>query len=384
MGAAPVCPRRREVKMRTETLPLGGASPGTSRVLTRHHWGRPGARPKVYLQGGLHADEMPGPLALWHLMELLDAAEAAGRLAGHVVVVPLANPIGLSEWLLHKPVGRRDLEGAQNFNRGYPDLAALAGDGLEGRLGPDAQANVAVIRAAFAAALAEVTAQTEVDALRLRLIEGSFDADHVLDLHCDHRAVVHLYASTARPEVTALLGRCTGAQLALIEDTSGGHAFDEAHTAPWRALRARFGERVPVDACFSTTVEYRGQMDVHDDLAAEDARGLVAFLAAVGALTDGPAPAHGPAEEMPLAGALEAFAPFGGIVSWITAVGERVTEGQVLGHVTDAAARRRAEIRAPTTGLLFRQEMWTSCLTGQGLCHVAGAEPRRQGDLLSN
>jgi predicted deacylase len=61
-----------------------------------------------------------------------------------------------------------------------------------------------------------------------------------------------------------------------------------------------------------------------------------------------------------------------------------VTEGQVLGHVTDAASRHRVAITAPTSGLLFRQELWTSCLKGQGLCHVAGKEIRRQGDLLSN
>ncbi|RYI20050.1 MAG: hypothetical protein EON48_09150, partial [Acetobacteraceae bacterium] len=104
--------------MRTETVPLSGPSPGTTRTLTRHHWGEEGLGPKVYLQGGLHADEMPGPLALFHLMALLDQAELAGEITGHIVVVPLANPIGLSEWLLHKPVGRRDLEGANNFNRG--------------------------------------------------------------------------------------------------------------------------------------------------------------------------------------------------------------------------------------------------------------------------
>lgn len=369
--------------MRTVTVPLSGPSPGTTRVLTRHHWGQPGARPKVYLQGGLHADEMPGPLALFHLMQLLDAAEAGGRLAGHVVVVPVANPIGLSEWLLHKPVGRRDLEGAQNFNRGYPDLAALVGDGLEGQLGPDPAANVATIRAAFAEALAGAKIETEVDELRIRLMEGTHDADIVLDLHCDHRAVMHFYASTARPELTDLLGRSTGSVLALIEDVSGGNAFDEAHTAPWRALRARFGDKVPA-ACFSTTLEYRGQGDVSDEVAVRDAGGLMAFLAGVGALKGGPAPAHGPAEEMPLAGAVEFMAPCGGIVSWLTQPGDRVVEGQLLGHVTDAAQRRRAEILAPTTGLLFRQELWTTCLKGQGLCHVAGTEIRRQGDLLSD
>jgi uncharacterized protein len=369
--------------MRTDSVPLSGPSPGTTRTLTRHHWGREGARPKVYLQGGLHADEMPGPLALFHLMSLLDTAEAEGRITGHVVVVPVANPIGLSEWLLHKPVGRRDLEGAHNFNRGYPDLAALAGDALEGRLGDDPQANVTIIREAFATALAAVKPDTEVDELRIRLIQGSQDADIVLDLHCDHRAVMHFYASTARPEITVLLGRCTGSMLALIEDFSGGNAFDEAHTAPWRALRGRFGDRVP-SPCFSTTLEYRGQGDVSDALAAQDADGLMAFLTAVGALTGGPAPSHAPAEEMPLAGAVEFMAPMGGIVSWLTQPGDQVSEGQVLGHVTDAAARRRVDIKAPTTGLLFRQELWTTCLKGQGLCHVAGRDIRRQGDLLSD
>jgi predicted deacylase len=78
------------------------------------------------------------------------------------------------------------------------------------------------------------------------------------------------------------------------------------------------------------------------------------------------------------------MAPIGGIVSWVSLPGDRVTEGQVLGHVTDAAARQRVEITAPTTGILFRQEMWTSCLKGQGLCHVAGHDIRRQGELLSN
>ena len=369
--------------MRTETVPLSGPSPGTTRTLTRHHWGQEGARPKVYLQGGLHADEMPGPLALYHLMQRLDAAEAEGRIAGHVVVVPLANPIGLSEWLLHKPVGRRDLEGAHNFNRSYPDLAALTGDGLEGQLGADREANVATIRAAFARALAEARVETEVDELRTRLMEATHDADIVLDLHCDHHAVMHFYASTARPEITDLLGRCTGSVLALIEDSSGGNAFDEAHTAPWRALRERFGDKVP-QPCFSTTLEYRGQHDVSDTVAAGDAEGLMTFLSGVGALTGGPAPAHEAAEEMPLAGALEFMAPIGGIVTWVTQPGDRVAEGQLLGHITDPVARRREDILAPTTGLLFRQELWTTCLKGQGLCHVAGHEIRRQGDLLSN
>ena len=58
----------------------------------------------------------------------------------------------------------------------------------------------------------------------------------------------------------------TGSVLALVEDVSGGNAFDEAHTAPWRALRDRFGDAVPLPS-FSTTLEYRGQGDVSDQIA---------------------------------------------------------------------------------------------------------------------
>jgi len=264
--------------MRTETFPLTNASPGTSRTLTRHIWGAEGQRPKVYLQGALHADEMPGAITLWHLMELLDAAEGEGRLVGEVSVVPFANPIGLTQWVHNKPQGRQDLETMRNFNRYYPDLAALVGDGLETRLGDDPEENTRIIRAAFAEALAAVTPKSETDEMRIRLMQWSHDADIVLDLHCDHVALMHFYASSARPDLTDLLGRATGAKLALIEDISGGNAFDEAHSAPWTALRARYGERFPIPAaCFSATVEYRGQNDVNDTLAQADAAGLITF-----------------------------------------------------------------------------------------------------------
>lgn len=371
--------------MQTETAQLPSPSPGTARSLVRHVWRGAGQGPKVYLQGGLHADEMPGPLALWHLMELLDKAEAEGRICGDISVVPLANPIGLLQWLNDKPQGRVEMETMRNFNRGYPDLAALVGDGLEGQLGPDAAQNTATIRAAFGAALDRVAVQSELDALRVALMRWSHDADIVLDLHCDHVALMHFYASSARPEVTEALGRATGAALALMEDSSGGNAFDEAHTAPWRALRARFGDRFPIaDPTFSTTLEYRGQRDVSDDIARQDAANLMVFLSAVGAVTGEAAPAYPAAPQLPLAGAGEAFAPQGGIVSWVQEPGAMVQMGDVLGHVSDPMTRQRMDILAPTSGLLFRRELWPFCLKGQSLAHVAGETVIRQGDLLSD
>ncbi len=368
-----------------ETRPLATDSPGSSLALTCLHFGTPGARPKAYLQAGLHADEMPGVLTLLHLVPLLAAAESEGRLTGEVLVVPLANPIGFAQWVQGKPQGRQDLGTMRNFNRDYPDLAALAGDDLQGRLTGDAAQNVAMIRAAFGRALAAAPAPDLGAALRLALLGWSHDADHVLDIHCDHHAILHLYTSPARPADTVALCRAMGAELALIEEISGGHAFDEAHSAPWVLLRRRFGDRFPIPAaCFATTLELRGQMDVNDATAARDAAGLMDYLTAVGVVSGTAALPHPDAAHLPLSGALEVFAPQGGVVAWSARPGDTVTEGQVLGHVTDPMTRLRLPVTAPCAGLLFRIELWPSCLRGQGLAHVAGAEPRRSGDLLSD
>jgi hypothetical protein len=173
-----------------------------------------------------------------------------------------------------------------------------------------------------------------------------------------------------------------GARLALIEDVSGGNAFDEAHTAPWRMLRARHGDRIPA-GCFSCTLEYRGQFDVDDATALQDAENLMGFLAAVGAVEGVAEPRFPDAVHLPLGGVAEVVAPQGGVVTWDVQPGADVTAGQVLGHVTDPVSRRRLPVQAPVTGMMFRTELWHSCLRGQGLAHVAGQIVVRSGDLLS-
>jgi len=54
-------------------------------------------RPKVYFQAGLHADEWPGFLVLNRLIKLLKKADKSGLIQGEIVIVPVANPIGLAQ-----------------------------------------------------------------------------------------------------------------------------------------------------------------------------------------------------------------------------------------------------------------------------------------------
>jgi predicted deacylase len=84
------------------------------------------AAEKIYLQAGLHADEIPGMLVLHYLKRLLNQAERRAELRGEIILVPVANPPGLAQVVLNGGIGRFDLASGRNFNRDFPDLAPLA------------------------------------------------------------------------------------------------------------------------------------------------------------------------------------------------------------------------------------------------------------------
>ena len=78
-------------------ITLPSMTPGTGRSIAVHRFGVAGGRPKVYLQAAIHANELPGAMALHHLMPMLVAADRAKRIRGEIVVVPTVNPIGLAQ-----------------------------------------------------------------------------------------------------------------------------------------------------------------------------------------------------------------------------------------------------------------------------------------------
>ena len=59
--------------------PLLSPSLGSHKTLTSFHFGKAGTGLKIYIQASLHAEELPGMLAAYHLRPLLEAAEAAGK-----------------------------------------------------------------------------------------------------------------------------------------------------------------------------------------------------------------------------------------------------------------------------------------------------------------
>ena len=119
--------------------PLLSPALGTQRHLSSWHFGQPDQGPKVYVQASLHADELPGMLVAHHLRGLLEVAEQSGQLLGEVVLVPMANPIGLDQTTMHHQLGRFELASMENFNRNYPDFFALVKDEVAAQLGADAE-----------------------------------------------------------------------------------------------------------------------------------------------------------------------------------------------------------------------------------------------------
>ena len=374
--------------LRTEHHPLPSDTPGTARQVTSHHFGHAGARPRIYIQAGLHAGEIPGMLVTRHLLPLLEALEAQGRITGEVVVAPVANPIGLAQGLLHDSIGRFEMHAGENFNRHYPDLVKLLGDALDGELGDSAQGNTALIRRAMADALAASPATTELASLRKTLLGLALGADMVLDLHCDLEAVCHLYTTDASRDWGLQLSAHLGAQVVLLASESGGHAFDESCSTPWDQLRARYGAHHPIaTGCHAATVELRGLADVNDALAAADARHLADWLVAVGAVTAGEGgaadPAFSPGDAVPLAGTDDIKAPAGGIVSFRRAVGERVKAGEVIADLIDPLTGERAEITTRNDGLFYAREHRRFLRRGTSIGQVSGATPIREGYLLA-
>ncbi len=366
--------------------PLLSPSLGTQRLLTSFHFGAPGAGHKVYIQASLHADELPGMLTAHHLQGLLQQAEERGELLGEVVLVPIANPIGLNQTALHHQIGRFELGSMENFNRLYPDFFELLKDGLATQLGPDAEANKRCIRAAMCAWLQAEQPATELHSLRNTLMRLSHDADTVLDLHCDFEAVLHLYVEQPMLEALFPLARYLGARAVLWANGSGGAiSFDEALSGPWWRLRDYFADRAPVPlGCASTTVELRGQADVSHGLAAQDAQAVFCFLQHRGVLA-GSAPALPEPlfEATPLAGAQALQAPHPGVIVFAAQPGDQVVPGQLLAEVVDPLTGLRTPVLAGTGGVVYARHNLRWATAGLELCRVAGATPLRTGNLLS-
>ncbi len=345
-------------------IALPSMTPGTGRSIVFHRFGRAGARPKAYLQAAIHANELPGAMALHHLMPMLAAADRRGRIRGEIVVVPTVNPIGLAQLAGNNHLGRYDFLGRDNFNRNWLDLSGAIAERIGSRLGRDPAGNVALIRKAALAVLGTMKPFNELQTLRVEVMKLSVDADIVLDLHCDAEAALHLFISRRDwPGPARALAADIGAAATLYNDPfPESLTFSGVNSALWARLAQRFpAARIP-QACLSATIEYRGQHDVNHALGNADARNLYRFLVRrrIIAGRAGPLPRL-KAQATPISGMDVGYAPRPGMLVYHVAKGSRVRKGTPVCEVIDPADARgpkaRTQVIARTDGILFSRKL---------------------------
>ncbi|EPJ53707.1 MAG: hypothetical protein OFPI_09620 [Osedax symbiont Rs2] len=355
-----------------EKIELKTATPGVRRFLKVHRFKSKKPGPKVYLHAGLHADEWPGLLTLQHLITRLISLDEQELLAGEIVIVPFANPIGMDQRLNGSVIGRYSFSGEGNFNRNWPDLTPAA----QACLLKNPKASVEDVRQALREAVAELPTHTPLCHLRAILLSLSIDADIILDLHCDSQALLHIYGHHLQSEQSELLAKHLACPIVLLEDEVGASPFDASHVTPWLAL-AKYS--IPL-SCFSVTIELRGFADVNDHLAAQDAEGILSFLAS-NAITTAEITQQPPVKTRVtrLEGVDTISAAVCGIICWKIALGDQVDKGQLIAEIADIEADNPLEGRTPiyskTQGVLFTTTLARLVTTGEIIAKIAGPEP---------
>ncbi|MFC6337826.1 succinylglutamate desuccinylase [Pseudomonas sp. CCM 7891] len=362
---------------------LLAAVPGTARQVHSFHYGPSSASGKIYIQSSLHADELPGMLVLWHLKQRLAALEAAGLLRWHIVLVPVANPLGLEQVLMDVPQGRFDNDSRENFNRFFLDVSQQVGDHVARLLTDDPDDNLHLIRSMLLEVLTRQAPATQLQSLRLILQTLACDADIVLDMHCDFEAVQHLYLSPEFWPQIEPLARYLGARACFMAKESGGQSFDECFTLFWAQMQARFTGRISVPG-FAVTLELRGVADVGHGLARQDSQALLDYLTHVGAI-DGlaPEPPGLLSPPTPLAGVEPVVSPYGGLIVFCAQVGDYLEEGQVVAEIIDPITDRVTPVACAREGMLYVRSLRRMATAGMTIAHVAGPRAYRQGYLLS-
>jgi uncharacterized protein len=316
-------------------------------------------------------------------LPLLVKADAAGRIVGEVVVVPLVNPIGLSQLVGNNHLGRYDQLGRDNFNRNWPDLAPAVAERVGSQLGKDAQANITLIRKTALAALAEMQPLNELQTLRVEVLKLAIDADVLLDLHCDLEAVLHLFISRRDwPGRAQALAAEIGAEATLVNDPyPQALTFSGVNGALWARLAEALPEADIPQACLSATVEYRGQHDVNHALGADDAARLLRFLQRCGAVAGRPGKLPTlKAEATPIAGMDVGYCKGTGVLVYRVAKGTRVRKGQVICEIIDPSDERGPAARTPllagSDGVLFSRRLdGTLAWPGKTAFRIAGPKP---------
>jgi predicted deacylase len=371
-----------------EKLLLKVSTPGTTREISIFKFSPPIVDniklPKIYLQAGLHADEVPPMLVLDHLKKKLQVASDQNLLMAHFILVPQANPIGAAQFIGSEHYGRFDLTSQENFNRHFFDFFDVIKDTVGKNLSMNAEENKHIIRMAMQSALSEIIAKTELEDLRTKLLQLSFDADIVLDLHCDFEGLLHLYTGTKIFDLMKPLAQFMESKAQLISAESGGCPFDEAVTKIWWQLQAAFPKHPIPFGTLGATIELRGKQDVNDEMAEADAENLFQYFIHAN-LIKGTKLA--PPALIRKATHLDATqfvkVASGGVLILKKSPGDWIKKGENIAEILHPLTSHRTPVVSEVDGQLLTITNQKWCYEGMYIGKIVGETSYRSGALLS-
>ena len=370
---------------------LSGDTPGSTVEFNYYRIGSPGAPEKVYLQASLHADEQPGTMVLHHLLPMLRQADENGLLRARFTVMPMVNPLGMANLSFRHHIGRYDPNSGINYNRRWPDLFTAIRSQLAGRLSDDERFNVNLIRKAVAQWIDGQHPRTAAEKLRLLVLREAYDAEFVLDLHCDNDSLLHIFTSPELMPELQDLADWMGAAATLTAADSGGGSFDEVLPQLYRKVAlANPGKPVPM-ASATATLEYRGQADTFDHFGADDARRLYGFLCGRGLIDADPSRRpERTAEATPFDATEIVRVDRPGLVAYRVELGEQVRKGQPIADLIaldgPEAFMARTPILAGTDGFILTRVLAKFVTSGTAIAKIVGTTPlpNRKGYLLED
>ncbi|TBR42190.1 succinylglutamate desuccinylase [Marinomonas agarivorans] len=361
----------------THKLPT--ATLGTNRVITAHQFGLIDQnKKKIYLQAGLHADEWPGFLVLNELVKLLKQADEQQLIQGEIIVVPVANPIGLAQNFHGYIPGRFAFsDGGGNFNRNWPQLGEKIESIIKSEITADLPANVTLVKDALRTEVATLPENTELQGLKKTLLLMSIDADEVIDLHCSGEACMHAYVAQEFEQYFQPLLSRLNTQVALSELDTGAASFDESNVSVWRHLRQHYSHMIPWGAR-SLTLELRGENDISKEQAKLDANAIFDYLCEREIICQ-PTRVNvlNKVECFPLDAMDLVKAPSAGIVCYFKEIGESVEEGELIGEIVDPSgdlSNNTYPLISKANGILFARLQRRLVVYGESIAKIAGKE----------
>lgn len=374
--------------LKLHSIQIPADAPGQHTQLQYYTLSPPKPSAKIYIQAALHADEQPGTMILHFLLQKLAASKH--KPLAQFTILPMANPLGMQNIHLQHHTGRYHSASGTNYNRQWPDLHKLVtqdNHSLHKKLSRNAASNRRLILGETKKWLKAQTPASALQAHRLAVTSLAYDADIVLDLHCDNNALKHIFTFPQfMPEYQDLSDHIQ-AKAVLVAEMENSGTFEETWINPWLKLARQFPDKNIPPPPFSATIEWRGQGDVGETPNKKDAEQLFHFFQARKLISGTPPrPSRGAvARHFNATQVLRAPEP--GLLDYRVKPGDKVKVGETVAdlvalHGPDAF-RGRTPLKAATSGLVLSTNYHKYVWRGASVAKIVGSKPLPdRGDFL--